>query len=167
MKSAVTITAAAAAHIPVVQRLAHDTWHQHYPGILSAPQIDYMLERGYGDEALLRFVSEPGAGLAIAREDAEAVGFAAWYRVETSRMKLDKLYVLPRRHRAGIGRSLIEHVVALARSLACDSVTLNVNRANAPAIAAYEHCGFRIDGRGDFPIGNGFVMEDFIMVRTL
>ena len=82
-------------------------------------------------------------------------------------MKLDKLYVLPRHHRGGIGRALIEHVVGKARDAACTSVTLNVNRQNALAVLAYERCGFVIRDRGDFPIGNGFVMEDFIMVRDL
>ena len=43
-------------------------------------------------------------------------------------MKLDKLYVLPRHQRAGIGRSLIEHVVEQARVAGCRAVTLNVNR---------------------------------------
>ena len=44
---------------------------------------------------------------------------------------------------------------------------LNVNRGNVRAIAAYERCGFAIRESGDFPIGNGFVMEDYIMVRDL
>jgi len=42
-----------------------------------------------------------------------------------------------------------------------------VNRDNAKAIRAYERCGFAIRERGDFAIGEGFVMEDFIMVRAL
>ena len=82
-------------------------------------------------------------------------------------MKLDKLYVLPEHHRAGIGRTLIEHVGTHARAAACTGLTLNVNRNNAPAIRAYERCGFVIRGRGDFPIGSGFVMEDYIMVLDL
>ena len=46
-------------------------------------------------------------------------------------------------------------------------MSLNVNRANVKAVRAYERCGFTIRERGDFPIGNGFVMEDFIMVRAV
>ena len=167
MESTVTITPAQAAQIPLVQRLARETWHRCYATILSAAQIEYMLERGYADDALLRFVVEPEAGLAIARRGDEPVGFAAWLRADASTMKLDKLYVLPEHHRAGIGRMLIEHVGTHARAAACTSLTLNVNRNNAPAIRAYERCGFAIRGRGDFPIGSGFVMEDYIMVLDL
>ena len=74
---------------------------------------------------------------------------------------------IARHQGAGIGRSLIEHVVEQARVAGCRSVTLNVNRQNVSAIGAYERCGFAIRGHGDFPIGDGFVMEDFIMVRDL
>ena len=196
----VTIAAADAAQLELVARLAQRIWRQHYPGILSAAQIDYMLDRGYRREALWRFVSERDAGIALARKHGEAVGFAAWYRShsiepdppptkpevatinpeapaikpeaatinsEAPAMKLDKLYVMPAHHKAGIGRLLIEHVVTRAREAGCASVRLNVNRENAVAIRAYERCGFVIRARGDFPIGNGFVMEDFIMVRDL
>ena len=115
MKFVVTIAAATASHISLVQQLAHEVWHRHYPGILSVAQIDYMLERGYARGALLPFVSERDAGLALAHVDDEPAGFTAWYRPETMHDKLDKLYVLPRHQGAGIGRSLIEHVVEQAR----------------------------------------------------
>jgi len=167
MELPVTIAAAQAAEIPVVQRLAQEIWRRHYPPILSLAQIDYMLERGYSDEALARFVVEPDAGLALAEVAEGVVAFAAWYRVDASTMKLDKLYVLPQRHHRGIGRALIEHVGGHAARAGCRALTLNVNRGNTQAVRAYEACGFAIRARGDFPIGGGFVMEDFIMVRTL
>ena len=53
MESVVTIAAATASHISLVQQLAHEIWRRHYPGILSVAQIDYMLERGYARDALL------------------------------------------------------------------------------------------------------------------
>ena len=167
MEYPLTISAAQPAQIPRVQRLAREIWHRHYPSILGVAQIDYMLDRGYSDDALLRFLEERDAGLAIAGCAGEDVGFAAWYRVDPATMKLDKLYVLPQRHRAGVGRALIEHVAECAREVGCSLLTLNVNRGNVQAIRAYEHCGFSISERGDFPIGGGFVMEDFIMVRGL
>jgi ribosomal protein S18 acetylase RimI-like enzyme len=127
-----------------------------------------MLAQSYSYAALERFVTAADAGLALARVDGEAAGFAAWYRTETpTTVKLDKLYVLLQFQGEGLGRTLIDVVAAQARTRGCDEVTLNVNRGNAGAIRAYERCGFVIRARGDFPIGAGFVMEDFIMVRAL
>ena len=167
MELPVTIAAAQAAQIPVVQKLAREIWYRHYPSLLSSAQIDYMLERGYSDDALARFVTEVDAGLAFAQAGADPIGFAAWYRVDAKAMKLDKLYVLPQLHRRGVGRALIGHVRACAARARCSELTLNVNRGNSEAVRAYEACGFTIRSSGDFPIGGGFVMEDFIMVRAL
>jgi len=162
------IVAATAADLSLVARLARDIWHRHYPGIISQAQIDYMLAQGYSHDALLKYLDTRDAGLALATHDGAGVGFVGWYAVDPRKtMKLDKLYVLPEHHHAGIGRALIEHVVARARAAGCDEVTLNVNRNNVNAVRSYERCGFAIRERGDFPIGNGFVMEDYIMVRDV
>jgi diamine N-acetyltransferase len=164
----VAIATARAADLPIVARLAHEIWHRHYPGIIPVAQIDYMLARSYNLEALADYLTRPDAGLALAMRDEAPVGFVGWFRLEPpASMKLDKLYVVPEHHGAGIGRALIEHVVMQARAAACSRITLNVNRGNAGSIRAYERCGFVISERGDFPIGNGYVMEDFIMVRQL
>jgi len=166
-ESRVRLRVGGAEDIPAVRALADAIWRQHYPGIISGDQIDYMLVHGYSAEALSRFVTENGAGLAIAEIDGRPVGFAAWYRDDATTTKLDKLYVLPEHHGSGVGRALIEHVAALARGRGGTTLTLNVNRNNTGAIRAYERCGFAIRERGDFPIGDGFVMEDFIMARVL
>jgi hypothetical protein len=41
---------------------------------------------------------------------------------------------------------------------------LTVNRQNYKSINFYFKIGFRIEKCADFPIGNGFVMNDFVMV---
>jgi ribosomal protein S18 acetylase RimI-like enzyme len=165
--SVMMVAPVGAESIPIVQALAADVWRSHYPGILSAAQIEYMLERGYSRDALLRFVTEPGAGLALAGPAQDPCGFAAWYRVDASSLKLDKIYVLPARQRTGAGRALVAYVTVEAKNAGCSVLTLNVNRGNVQAIRAYERYGFVVRGRGDFPIGDGFVMEDFIMERAL
>lgn len=161
------IRAAAPADFPVVQDLAHRIWWAHYPGILTPAQIEYMLARGYSDTALRDIAAHDAGGIALAEDDAP-VGFAAWYRAsEPAALKLDKLYVLPERHGQGIGRALIEHVIVQAKAVGCRTLVLHVNRNNTRSVRAYEKCGFAVRATGDFPIGNGFVMEDYIMARDL
>jgi ribosomal protein S18 acetylase RimI-like enzyme len=168
MNAPLSIRRADLADLATVIALAHEIWHRHYPGIITLEQIDYMLSRGYSREALAPFVTDPTRGLALAERGAQALGFAAWYPPgEPATMKLDKLYVLPQMHWQGIGRMLIDHVAQAARRAGCGTLTLNVNRNNTASIRAYERCGFRIVKSGDFPIGNGFVMEDYVMERPL
>lgn len=164
----VAIVAAQPADIPIIQQLAREIWLRHYPGIISGEQIDYMLGQGYSADALTKYLTTADAGLAIAGRANASVGFVGWYLLDDPGvMKLDKLYVLPEHQGEGVGRALIEHVVLRARASGCASMTLNVNRKNTGAIRAYERCGFETRERGDFSIGGGFVMEDFIMVRRI
>lgn len=164
----VEITAATEADLVVVQDLAHRIWHRHYPGIISVEQIGYMLENGYATGVLAHFLTAPGAGLVLARIDDDPVGFAAWYRpAEPATTKLDKLYVLQECQGKGIGRRLIDHVEAAARADTASTLTLNVNKHNAASIAAYRNCGFAISGEVVVDIGNGFVMDDYVMTKRL
>ena len=111
-----TITAAQAAQIPLVQRLAREIWHHHYPAIIGVAQIDYMLDRGYSHEALLRFVEERDAGLALATRRTTPSAFAAWYRVDATTRSSTSCTCCRSITATGIGRALIEHVGARAKA---------------------------------------------------
>ena len=154
--------------IVVVRRLADIIWRQHYPGIITDAQIEYMLARGYAPEALARFLSDDGAGLAIVRVGGDPAGFAAWCRPDQpATTKLDKLYVLPSLHGHGLGRALLGRVEAAARRDGARTLILNVNKRNAKAIAAYEAWGFATREPVVVDIGGGFVMDDYVMAKTL
>lgn len=167
-RSVATIEEGTRDDIAAVRRLADATWRAYYPGIIPLPQIDYMLARGYSDEALAKFVDADGAGLALARVDGELAGFAAWLRAdEPATTKLDKLYVLPRVHGRGVGRALIAHVEAAARRDGARTLILCVNKGNAKAIAAYRACGLALRNAQVVDIGGGFVMDDYVMAKAL
>ncbi|WP_431021594.1 hypothetical protein, partial [Chromobacterium phragmitis] len=47
------------------------------------------------------------------------------------------------------------------------TLMLTVNRHNAEAIAVYEKRGFRVRGEVAADIGNGFVMDDYVMAKNV
>jgi len=165
----VFIVDATAGDVPEVQRLARVIWHAHYPGIISVAQIDYMLERGYATEALAKFIGTPTARLLLAVTDAgERVGFAAWCLTDhPTEAKLDKLYVLPEHHGHGVGHALIERAAEQTRGAGAATLTLRVNKDNRKSIAAYRRNGFNIREAVVEDIGGGFVMDDYVMARSL
>jgi len=164
----IRITEATEADLRPVAELAGVVWRAHYPGIISRAQIDYMLARGYSHEALLRFVTEPGARLLLASVDERLIGFAAYYRVEdATELKLDKLYVHQDFHGEGVGSRLIERVEEDARAQHRSTLILNVNKNNTRAIRTYERNGFVIRDSVVVDIGGGYVMDDFIMAKRL
>ncbi len=151
-----------------VQRLAGVIWRAHYPGIIPPGQIEYMLARGYALDVLARFLDGPDRGLELATVDGTMAGFAAWYLTAAPLVaKLDKLYVLPARQRAGLGGLLIARVEELARGAGARTLVINVNKHNVQAIHAYEKHGYVIREAVVVDIGEGYVMDDYVMARAL
>ena len=77
-----SIVSARPDQIAGVRALAETVWRSHYPGIIPPQQIDYMLARGYADDALAPFVEGADRGLELAVVDGTPVGFAAWYATD-------------------------------------------------------------------------------------
>lgn len=146
--------------------LAHEIWHAHYPGIISRAQIDYMLDRRYRPDAIRASIK--GQCWLVARQAGKMLGFAHALPDEPAgAWKLDKLYVHPEHQRQGIGRRLLDAVIAHAREAGAVRLVLRVNKYNAAALTAYARYGFRVYGEHVLDIGNGFVMDDFLLEMHL
>jgi len=98
--------------------------------------------------------------------DDRLIGFAA-YGAENGEMKLHKLYLHPDFQGRGLGSQLLRHVEVEAREGGFPALVLGVNKRNARAIAAYERNGFVIRASVINEIGEGFVMDDYIMAKIL
>lgn len=150
-------------------RLAHEIWHEYYPGILSRAQIDYMLARGYHPDTLAR-EQAAGTRFVLAYWHHTVAGFTGLSPDTASTPVgacLDKLYVRAQARGVGIGRALHEHACRWARGHGARALRLRVNRHNHGAIAAYQRLGFTIVAEHSKPIGGGFIMDDYIMSQPL
>ena len=153
--------------IPVLRDLARRIWHEHYPGIITPEQIDYMLARMYDTEVIRREMAE-GVMWHLVRHHGEPVGFiSCGFDDPARRVKLHKLYLLPRLHGQGLGRRMLDHVKAQAVLRNAREILLHVNKQNTRAIRSYERAGFRVRESLIADIGGGFVMDDFVMVLAL
>ena len=164
----ITFRPAAPADIPVIQRLADRIWREHYPGIITMAQIDYMLERMYAAAVIEEEMLQRGYRYVLAYEQSRPVGFVAYRFDEHERsIKISKLYLLPALHGRGVGQQLLGQVRGDASRLGARTLELFVNKGNTKAIAAYERFGFVRAGDVVTDIGGGFVMDDFRMEMEL
>ena len=85
---------------------------------------------------------------------------------EQSKLKINKLYVLPSFHGKGIGKKLIEKSIERAEFTGVKQIYLQVNKDNK-AVEFYKKVGFHIEKEAIFDIGHGFVMDDYIMAYSL
>ena len=161
----VTIEPANREHLPQIAALARVVWRACYPGIISVEQIEFMLDWMYDVKKL---ESELTSGIRFDRliSSDTLIGFSS-YGPEQNEMKLHKLYIHPDWQRHGFGTRLLKHVEAQANAAGFNQVVLGVNKKNRPAIAAYQKNGFTIQESIITQIGNGFVMDDYVMAKPV
>jgi GNAT superfamily N-acetyltransferase len=156
-----------AADIEELVALARAIWYLYYPAIISIAQIDYMLEQRYAGDVLRGELTRADLWWDQLRIADRMIGFASYFKVDADEMKLDKLYVHPDEQRRGYGALLMERPLRVAREQGCCKLTLAVNKHNATAIAAYEKYGMRTVAAVTKDIGNGFVMDDYVMAKAV
>jgi diamine N-acetyltransferase len=146
----------------VIHQLASSIWRKHYPGIISNEQIDYMLEKMYSTDSLLQQLKD-GHHFYLATEKQEPIGYYSYSETIPGKYFLHKLYILTDIQRKGTGKLLLNHLISLIPDTS--ELRLTVNRKNFKAINFYFKNGFIIESVKDFDIGNGYLMEDFVMLR--
>ena len=155
-------------HLPALRDLAAVIWHAHYPGIVSREQIDYMLARMYSLETMWNEIESQAIRYDQLLLDGALIGFASYGPTGDPKIwKLHKLYLLPDQHGRGLGSELLHHCETQAHALGAQRLSLNVNKRNARAIAAYQRNGYAVSESVCLDIGNGFVMDDFVMFKAL
>jgi len=154
--------------LPAIARLAGVIWRAHYPGIISIEQIDYMLAKMYALEALREEISRRAIRYERMLVGEELAGFASHGPTEQPKIfKLHKLYLHPSWHHRGLGSLLLRHCKQEVRKLGAERLVLTVNKRNTKAITAYQRNGFAITDSVVVDIGDGFVMDDFVMAKEL
>lgn len=155
------------AEIDELILLAHRIWHAHYPGIITVEQIDYMLERGYTHAVIQDEIEKQGVFWRAIKDGEVMIGFIAIGPHGEGAMKLHKLYLLPEYHGLGIGSRALAEAERIARQQKAATLVLNVNRHNPKAISAYKRAGWHIAEETVVEIGNGYVMDDYVMAKPL
>jgi ADP-ribose pyrophosphatase YjhB (NUDIX family)/GNAT superfamily N-acetyltransferase len=96
-----------------------------------------------------RFRETPALEVLVAEVEGEVVGFLGLSfatGLAGVRGLIGELAVDPAHRRKGIGASLVEAAVRLARARGCSRLLVDTSRANEPARAFYRACGFPADG---------------------
>lgn len=157
-----TISVATQEQLPIVQELAYKIWPSTYGHILSKDQFDYMMELMYSIDSLEKqLATKP---FLLIEDEGEFIGFVS-YEINwenTAKTKIHKLYVLPTIQGKGIGKLLINHVRELAFKAQNSALLLTVNRFNK-AKEFYLKQGFHVVEEKQFQIGNGYIMDDYVM----
>ena len=148
-----------------IASLAEIIWKEHYIPIIGIQQVDYMLEKFQSAKAIQQQILEGASYYIISHEDTN-VGYLSFSKKKDS-LFLSKLYVLSSSRGKGIGKSAMDFIQDNAEKKGFTSISLTVNKYNTASIKAYEKMGFKKMKAIVMDIGNGYIMDDFLMEKKL
>lgn len=158
-----TLRKADIADCKLINKLALEVFPATYRDIISQAQIDFMMNWMYSPENIQKQMEE-GHVYFIAYEECDAAGYVSIQQQDENLFHLHKIYVLPYYQKAHCGSFLFRETMKYIKDIHPTSclMELNVNRNNK-ALSFYEHMGMKKLREGDFDIGNGYYMNDYIM----
>jgi ribosomal protein S18 acetylase RimI-like enzyme len=149
-----------------VRELAGQIFPVTYQNIVGPEQIEYMMEMFYTEYNLLKQY-ESGQTFLVIYSEGKGCGYASYTLLnETGEYKLNKIYVDTRLQGKGLGRNLLNDVIARVRNAGGISLQLNVNRFNK-AVGFYKSMGFIVKKEELLDIGRGYFMDDYVMEKNL
>lgn len=127
--------------LAAVRALLVETWHATYDAIYGAAKVAEITDEWHSIASLKARLTRPNSEFLVA-DDGNRIGGMAFAAATTDAriVMLNQLYVHPACQRQGIGQALLQEVEASfpeARTL-----RVEVEEANAPAVAFYRSKGF-------------------------
>ncbi len=151
--------------ISIIQQIAEKTWRPTYGHILSEEQTLYMLDMMYASDVLQKQI-ESSIDYYLVEQTNQIMGYFSIEMTEPSHMKLHKIYLDPHQQSKGAGSEIIQFIKQIATKAGVEQIELNVNKYNS-AVHFYEKMGFIRAKEMVLNIGNGYVMDDYVMQLTL
>lgn len=139
MSTTAQVRPATPADIAAVQRVAKQSWHATYRGMLSPQAIDTFLARAYSDYSLQQTLQS--GGLWVLEAEGQIHGYLR-LGVREKTGVLGAIYLLPSSQGRGFGRMLWEAALAWFKAQGVREITLTVAADNRRARGFYRHLGF-------------------------
>ncbi|RRQ50844.1 GNAT family N-acetyltransferase [Maribacter algicola] len=163
MASIIAVTTT--AHIATVAHLAQTIWTDHYTPIIGALQVDYMLEKYQSETAISNQIKD-GYQYYFIKTDVGHAGYFA-FSLHNNYLFLSKFYVLKNMRGSGLGTLALSFIENKAKELHLPKIRLTVNKYNSKSISAYEKMGFANVESIVQDIGNGYVMDDYVLEKNI
>ncbi|MDR6884183.1 GNAT family N-acetyltransferase [Bacillus sp. 3255] len=147
-------------------RLAAAIWREYYVTLITIEQIDYMIDKFQSVPAMTDQIHHQGYEYFFIQQEGAAVGYMAVKPVE-GKLFLSKFYIAKEHRGHGYATQALAFLEQLCQQRSLSHIWLTVNRHNESSIGVYESKGFRTVREQMADIGNGYVMDDFIMEKEV
>ena len=147
--------------INTTAKLANEIWHQHFTPIIGIDQVEYMIDKFQSVPALTKQLEE-GYEYFLILSDGKPAGYSGIHVKENS-LFLSKLYVHENYRGNKISTQVLDFYKKLCQERGLEKIWLTCNKHNENTLAVYRHLGFVTVRSQKADIGQGFVMDDYVM----
>lgn len=166
MKNLFLKEASSMQDLDIIETLAVKIWHEHYEPIIGKAQVEYMLDKFQSKAEMQKQMKTGYLYFIVQDETGQNIGYIGLLPKDDE-LFLSKIYITAETRGRGYGRQTMDFIESLAKKKNLNRITLTVNRNNINSIKAYERFGFNTVDSAVTDIGNGFVMDDYIMGKIL
>jgi len=152
--------------IEELSEIAKLIWSEYFPNIITPGQINYMVEKYQSADAIARQISNDGYKYFMVFGNGEVLGYLA-VKADRNQLLLSKLYLKKEFRGRGYFNEMLSFAEKIANEKGLNSLYLTVNKHNDNSIAVYLKKGFFIKKEQVTDIGNGFVMDDYVMEKMI
>ncbi len=149
-----------------VAALAEEIWNQHFTPIIGKAQVDYMVDKFQSYKALKQQISRDGYEYFKIFYNGDFAGYTGIHQ-ETESIFLSKLYIHESFRGKHLATETLRFLTELCRERKLQKIWLTCNKHNDRTLQVYNHLGFRITDSQVADIGNGFVMDDYILTYEI
>ncbi|MEF9877169.1 MAG: GNAT family N-acetyltransferase [Gordonibacter sp.] len=150
--------------------LADEIWHEYWPALIGAEQTDYMVEQFQSLAAIERALRDDAYEYWFLHDDSDGrlVGYTGGHpEPATNRYFISKIYLRAAERGHGFASQTVRFYESLCRERGLSALYLTVNKGNELAIRAYLGKGFVTIDSVETDIGEGYIMDDFIMEKQV
>ncbi|PWJ45080.1 GNAT family N-acetyltransferase [Sediminitomix flava] len=151
--------------IEAVAKLGAEIWEDHYTPIIGKEQVSYMLDKFQSVHAVQTQIESENYHY-FGLEESGLVGYLAVQK-RAEAMFLSKFYIHKSERGKGFAKLALKFVEDFALKNECTEISLTVNKYNSGSIKAYEKMGFKSVDEVVADIGQGYVMDDYIMKKLI
>ena len=151
--------------IAIIAGLAKNIWNEHFIPIIGKAQVDYMLDKFQSKKVIAEQI-ENGFLYYLIKHNNDYIGYIG-VLAKQNQLFLSKLYITSAERGKGHGRKAVDFLEKLAIEKGLGKITLTVNKNNSATIKIYKKLGFENRGSIVQDIGKNFVMDDYIMEKSV
>ena len=153
--------------------LAEQIWFDYWPEHIGYAQTEYMVKNFQSLEAITHDMAENGYEywfICATEDDGDTriVGYTGGHpEPETNRYFISKIYLKASERGKHFASRVFQFYEQLCKDRGFSAMYLTVNKYNDLAIRAYVGKGFETIDSVETDIGCGFIMDDFVMQKSV